>query len=398
MGTTKIKPYQCFADAGIGNHRNAKIISNIYHHNKAQYMKFQLLIVASLTLLLACKHNEKPVDITGKKDQQSQSKYEIGTVVEKPLFSYVKLPGQLKAFEEVNIYAKVNGFVKEVLADRGSAVHKGQTLLTLEAPELESQLQAATSKYVQAQENATASREKYRRLKEASLEQGSVAPLDLDNALSHMRADEAIMMSEKSNMESMNNIRSYMTITAPFNGVIIQRNVSAGALVGPNAKSNDGPMLVLQYLEKLRLEVFIPEAYVDKVDLRSPVRFVFNAMPNKENKALISRSANALTSMRSEAIEIDVQNKDQQLKPGMYAEVKIPLLSEAKSLLLPNSAIVRSTERQYVIVLKNGNAKLVDIKEGLKAADSTEVFGDLKGGDEVVLHATDEIREGTKIR
>jgi len=351
-----------------------------------------------VTLLGACGEHQQPVDLTGGNSSQHTSKYEIGAVAEKPLSSSVRLPGQLKPFEEVNIYAKVNGFVKNVLADRGSVVHKGQVLVTLEAPELESQWQAATSRYVQAQENAVASREKYRRLKEAAQEAGAVAPLDLDNALSRMRADEAMVLSERSNMESMGNIKSYLTITAPFNGVIVQRNVSAGALVGPGSKSNDQPMLVLQHLEKLRLEVFIPEAYVDKVDLKSPVSFVFNAMPGQEHKAVISRSANALSSLRSEAIEIDVHNPHQDLKPGMYAEVTVPLLSEARSLLLPNNAIVRSTERLYVVTVKEGKAKLVSIQEGLRTNDSTEVFGELHRGDEIVLHATDEIKEGAVIK
>ncbi|WP_336515931.1 efflux RND transporter periplasmic adaptor subunit [Pollutibacter soli] len=352
-----------------------------------------VLISASV----ACHERAKPVDMNAGSGT-ARSIYETGHVEEKPMSGYIKLPGQLKPFEEVNIYAKANGFINEVLTDRGSAVRKGQVLVTLDAPELRSQLQSAVSKFVQAQENAAASKEKFRRLREAAKEEGAVAPLDLDIASSRMKADEAIVMSEKSNVESMTNIENYLTIKAPFNGVIVQRNVSAGALVGPGSKSNDQPMLVLQYLDKLRLEVYIPEAYVDKVDLKSPVRFVFNANPGKEYQASISRSANTLTQMRSEAIEIDIQNNDQQLKPGMYAEVKVPLLSESKSLSIPDNAIVRSTERQYVIAIREGKAVFVNIIEGLKANDSTEVFGDLRGGDEILLHATDEIREGTVIR
>jgi membrane fusion protein (multidrug efflux system) len=348
-------------------------------------------------LLFSCSQTEKPVDLTIKTANVS-SKYEIGRVTENPLSSHVKLSGQLKPFEEVNIYAKVNGFVDEVLADRGTYVRKGQILVRLVAPEMESQVQLATSKYVQAQENAMASKEKYRRLKEAAKEEGAVAPLDLDNALSHMKAEDAVVMAEKSNVDVMTNVKSYLTITAPFDGVITQRNISAGALVGPGSKSNDQPMLVLQHLQKLRLEVYIPEAYVDQVDLKKPVSFVLNSMPEKIHEAKISRSANTLTNMRSEAIEIDIQNKKQELKPGMYAEVKVPLLSEAKSLLIPNNAIIRSTERQYVITVKNGKARFADIKEGLKTKDSTEVFGELTGGDEILLHATDEIKEGTVIK
>ena len=361
-------------------------------------MEVRTIITATVIIALCgCGEVENPIDLTAKAAAET-SKYEIGRITENPLSSYVKLPGQLKPFEEVNIYAKVNGFVDDVLVDRGSQVRKGQVLVKIIAPELESQVQIATSKYVQAQENAVASREQYRRLKDAAKEAGAVAPLDLDNALARMKADDARVMAEKSNIDVMNNIKSYLVIRAPFDGFIIQRNISSGALVGPGTKTNDQPMLVLQHLKKLRLEVFIPEAYVDQVDLSRPVSFIFNSIPDKEHKAKISRSANALTNMRSEAIEVDLQNDKQQFKPGMYAEVKVPLLSEAKSLLIPNNAIVRSTERQYIITVKDGRAQFVDIKEGLKAKDSTEVFGNLAGGDEILLHATDEIKEGTNVK
>jgi membrane fusion protein (multidrug efflux system) len=360
-------------------------------------MKTKLIILASAVCFLsACSGNQKPVDLTETKATGYQ-KYEIGSINEKALSSYARLPGQLNPFNEVNLFPKVNGFVKQIYVDRGSQVSKGQLLLTLEAPEMESQLQAANSRYLQAQETANASKEKYNRLKQAAAEPGSVSPLDLDNAISRMKSDMAIANSEKSNVESVRTMQGYLRIYAPFDGMIVQRNVSPGALVAPG-KITDQPMLVLQDNRKLRLEVAIPETYVDKVDLKEPVTFTFNALPGIEHTAKISRSANALGNMRSEAIEIDVINKDGQLKPGMYGEVKIPMLSGAKSLLVPNTAIVRSTEREYIIVVNDGKAKLIDIKEGLVGHDSTEIFGTLAAGDQIVINASDELKNGDSIK
>ena len=101
--------------------------------------------------------------------------------------------------------------------------------------------------------------------------------------------------------------------------------------------------------------------------------------------------------MRSEAIEIDVLNKNGMLKPGMYAEVYIPMLSGAKSLLVPDNSIVRSTENEYVVAVKNGKADLVNIKEGLAGKDSTEVFGSLKPNEEILVNAGDEIKQGDSV-
>jgi membrane fusion protein (multidrug efflux system) len=361
---------------------------------KAMKIKY-IILIGSICLLAACSGNEKPVDMTNATSKKSK-KYDTGTITEEALSSMVRLPGQLKPFNEVNLFPKINGFVKTVYVDRGTLVHKGQLLITLEAPEMESQLQAAKSRYLQAMDNAVASKEKYQRLKEAAQEPGSVSLLDLDNAMSKMKADEAMSRAEQSNVSSVRTLQDYLNIRAPFDGMIVQRNVSPGALVAPG-KGTDQPMLILQDIRKMRLEVYIPEDFVDKVDLKQVVKFTFNAMPGIENSAKISRSSNALGSMRSEAIEIDVQNQKGSLKPGMYAEVKIPMISGAKSLIVPNNAIIRSTERQYVIEVKNNKADLVDIKLGLSHNDSTEVFGNLKPNDIILKNASDEVKEGTVI-
>jgi RND family efflux transporter MFP subunit len=375
----------------LTNRNNLKLpIANIM---KLKY----IILLSSISLMAACAGNQKPVDMTGTKSTKKSTGYETGKVSEKALSSEARLPGQLKPYNEVNLFPKVNGFVKTVFVDRGTLVKKGQLLVTLEAPEMESQLQAADSRYMQARENAVASKEKYQRLKEAAKEPGSVSPLELDNALAKMKADEAMARSENSIVASVRTMQDYLNIRAPFDGMIIQRNVSPGALVAPG-KGTDQPMLILQDTRKLRLEVYIPEDYVDKVDLKQSVKFTFNAMPGQDQTAKISRSANALGSMRSEAIEIDVLNQQGILKPGMYAEVKIPMLSGAKSLLVPNNAIIRSTEREYVITVKNGKAVLTDIKEGLTRHDSTEVFGNLKANDAILKNASDEVKEGTMIQ
>lgn len=148
-----------------------------------------ILIEALAATFYSCSGPQKPVDMTGKKKNTADSKFETGTVSEKAMSSYVRLPGQLKPFNEVNIFAKINSFIKHIYVDRGSLVHKGQLLAVLEAPEMASQVQSANARFLQAQESANASREKYRRLKEAAKEEGAVSPLDLDNALSKMKAD-----------------------------------------------------------------------------------------------------------------------------------------------------------------------------------------------------------------
>jgi membrane fusion protein, multidrug efflux system len=368
------------------------------HPNKNMIMKrkYWLLAIAPL-FLAACGGNNKPVDLTGDTTKATGAKYKLGVVAEKALSSSAQLPGQLIPFNEVNLFPKVNGFVKELYVDRGSMVKQGQLLAVLEAPEIAAQVAAANSRYLQAQENAEASKEKYAMLTQAAKEPGAVSPLDLTNASAKMKADQSLTQAEYSNLQSAKAMQDYLRISAPFDGMIIERNVSPGALVAPG-KATDQPMFILQDINKMRLTVSIPEDYVDKVDLTQPVSFTFNAMPGQTYTAKISRTANALGSMQQEAIEIDVLNHGGQLKPGMYAEVNIPMLSGAKSMLVPNKAIIRSTEHEYVITSDGGKANLVNIKEGLASNDSTEVFGNLKPGDKILLNGNDEIKQGDPVQ
>src|ERR1700761_8462843 len=184
-------------------------------------MKYRsYLLIAVTCLFAACSGNQKPVDLTGE-ITKSAGKYEFGTVSEKALSSSASLPGQLVPFNEVNLFPKVNGFVKQLFVDRGSIVKKGQLLVILEAPEMQAQVETANSQYMQAQADAEAAKEKYDRLKEAAKEPGSVSPLDLDNAQSQMKAGEAKTQAQLSNVEAVKTMMGYLRIYAPFDGMII---------------------------------------------------------------------------------------------------------------------------------------------------------------------------------
>ncbi len=187
-----------------------------------KYIAF--IVIAGACLFAGCLGDQKPVDLS-QTPVQNNNKYQFGSVSEKELSSSARLPGQLVPFNEVDLFPKLNGFVKQIYVDRGSVVKKGQLLAVLEAPEMETALQAANSRYLQAQENAEASKEKYERLKEAAKEPGSVSPLDLDNATSKKKADEAMAQYEKSNEGAVKSMQDNLRIYAPFDVIIVQRNV-----------------------------------------------------------------------------------------------------------------------------------------------------------------------------
>ena len=310
----------------------------------------------------------------------------------------VQLPGVMQPFQFVQLFPKVSGFVKSVSVDRGSVVRKGQLLIILEAPEVEQQVAQAKLKFTQAEATYITSKDRYRRLLETSKTPGTISPYDLDAAASKMQGDSATAQGEYANFKAQETMKSYLTVTAPFDGVITERNVHPGALAGPGTQ-NAKPMLVLQELSMLRLVVDVPEQYAAQVKDGDEVKYKTNALPGQDFTGKVSRSSQSLNSnYRSETLEIDVKNTDNKFKPGMYAEVVLPTSGAANAFVVPRSAVVTTTERKYVILSDNGVAKWRDVSEGNQSNDSTEIFGNLNNGDMVLTNASYQVKEGTQIK
>jgi membrane fusion protein, multidrug efflux system len=168
--------------------------------------------------------------------------------------------------------------------------------------------------------------------------------------------------------------------------------VNPGALV--SAVEKDKPMLELKQTSHLRLQVDIPEDISGSLKDKDTVSFYTSAFPGKKMTGFISRkSENVNMQYRSERIEVDVDNKDGLLAPGMYADVVIYSKGNVNALCVPKSAVVTSTERKYVLIDSSGKIKKVDVGTGNKSIDKIEVYGALHEGDKVIVNATDDIKE-----
>ncbi|WP_171037949.1 efflux RND transporter periplasmic adaptor subunit [Dyadobacter luticola] len=356
-----------------------------------------LALAFGIAVLNACSSSESAENKTSEKRVKKTVSVKFGTVTLQKVGQHIQLPGEFLAFQEVNIYPKADGFVEKVLVDRGSPVRKGQVLMVLEAPETEEQLVAARSNYLKAKAMLVASQEHYKRLKASAGIRGSVSALDLESANAKMMSDSAAAMGEQANFGALTTIKSYLIVRAPFDGVITERNVHPGALVGSGVRLQ-GPMLMLQQQNRLRLVVDVPETYSVALKQGKEVTFTINAMPGKQFKGKISRrSGNMNQKFRSETVEIDVANAGREIKPGMYAEVVFAPEGTQGSLTVPSSSVVTSTEGQYVIKVVDGKTEFVEIRKGMQEDDLTEVFGALREGDKVVTNPRDDMKNGTTI-
>ncbi|GAB3888223.1 efflux RND transporter periplasmic adaptor subunit [Spirosoma agri] len=353
-----------------------------------------LFLFSSLT---SCHSSEGKEEVAEKAEAPAAT--EVFTLTKGKLSSTLQIPGELVAFRDVDIYAKVSGFIKTLNVDVGSEVRQGQLLALAEAPELSAQLSSAQSKLKGQEAVSIGSKANYERILEASKFSGAVSKNDVDQALAKRNADLAQLEAAKSAYREVADLKKYLEIRAPFDGIISARNASTGAYIGPSGKGSEFPLFVLTEQKKLRLVISVPEAYTGYVDQNDAVSFSVKAFPDKKFTGQVKRQAGALDKrLRSERVEIDVANTDKKLLPGMIAEVTVPLPTKNNTFIVPKSAIVNSTTGVFIIKNSNGKAEWVPVKRGLEADEKVEIFGQLTEGDQFVKAANEEIRDGSSLK
>jgi RND family efflux transporter MFP subunit len=335
-------------------------------------------------------------------------------VVERPVDVTLSMPGQLDPYQTVAIYPKVTGFVKTIRVDRGSRVRTRELMAELEAPELlaqraeaQSKVQAAEAQLAAARSKADADVSTYDKLKAAAATPGVVAGNDLVLAQKTVEADQnqitaarQIAEAARQALESNTQMEGYLRVTAPFDGVVTERNVHPGALVGPNSgPATTAPMLRVVQSDRLRLVVPVPEAYVAAVRNGTTVSFTVPAYPGRTFTGTIARIAHDVdVKTRTMAVELDVKNADGALASGTFCQIAWPIHRPGPSLFVPSGSVASTTDRTFVVRIRDGRAEWIDVRTGLASGALTEVFGDIRPGDAVAARGTDEIQAGTEVR
>jgi membrane fusion protein (multidrug efflux system) len=316
------------------------------------------------------------------------------------LHTELKIPSELTAYRQVDVYAKVNSYVKSLTVDVGSVVRQGEVLATLEAPELVQQLAGSKSKYKAQQAIYEQSNATYERILDASKTPGTISKNDVDIASAKRNSDMAQMQAAKADYEANTTITQYLVIRAPFDGVISVRNVNLGAYIGPAGKGSELPIFTLQEQKHLRLVIEVPEAYKSFIKLNDVVKFTVKAFPDQVFSAKITRRAGVMDkTLRSEHIELDVINDDKKLSPGMVAEAVIGLDADVNAFVVPKAAVVNSTEGVFMIEDSANIAKRTPVRLGRQTDSLAEVFGqNLKENAIYVTKGSEEIKNGAPVK
>jgi RND family efflux transporter MFP subunit len=303
----------------------------------------------------------------------------------------LSLPGELESYFQTDISPRVSGYLRRLHVDIGDHVRQGQVLADLDAPELTAALNEALSKQKAAEAVFQASRGSYRRLRQTARTAGAVSPLQLDQTRAQAASDSLNVVAARAHYRAAAQMASYLHLTAPFAGVITERNVSPGAAVGPGG-AGAPPLLKLRQLSRLRLRVAVPEAYVADLHRGGQVQFTVKSYPGRPFRGTIARQAGSVQPLtRSEQIEIDIPNPQEALKPGMFASVSLPISRPQSSLFVPKTAVVSTTERTYVIRVAQGRTELVNVQVGDENSGQVQVFGQLKVDDIVLKTGSEDI-------
>lgn len=311
----------------------------------------------------------------------------VVAIVSRKFSTLDRLPAELTPWEQVAIYPKVQGYVERIPVDRGSIVRRGQLLVHLSAPELLAQ--TAQAEATMAGDEAT-----YRRLVKASETPGATSENEVELAKQAYQAD-------LDRVRQLKTLAGYLDISAPFDGIITERNVHPGALVGPPSEplATAVPLLRVQQIYHLRLVVPVPRADADAVAVGGKVQFEVNTWPGRYFTATISRISHSVApATRTMPVEADYYQAHDVLDPGMFVEVLWPVQEAAPTLFVPASAIIQAAGGVFVDVVEQGIIKQVTVRPGRSVGDLVQAFGDLRAGDEVVARPSADLANGTTVQ
>ncbi|MBS1952966.1 MAG: efflux RND transporter periplasmic adaptor subunit [Cyanobacteria bacterium SZAS-4] len=420
----------------------------------SSFFRFSLLMACSTVFLTSCGGNDQ--DSKTKKDSSQGSdvadsnsdkdgKSQLMTVAVVPVKSEMlshklELPGELLAYQNVPVHAKVEGYIKDIFVDRGSFVKKGEAMILISCPELnekvkeaEAKLSSAESSYRQAQATVDAVKSKLieakarcdadrltlSRLQQAAKTPGAVAQNEVDIQEKAFESDQArvesvkqevlgaknLVLAESHNVQaarqvlnSVKDMTGYLTIRAPFDGVVTERNVHNGSIVAVSTGREAPPLVRVQEKNHLRLVVAVPEDSVSGTKIGQKIEFSVPAFIGKQFFGKIARPGYALDSAtRTMPVELDVPNANGELEPGMFATVHWLVSRPYKTLFVPASAVDSDLKGTFVIRVKDNVSERIDVQKGLSMGERVELSGKIDEGDLIALKATNEIKSGTHL-
>jgi membrane fusion protein, multidrug efflux system len=310
----------------------------------------------------------------------------VTALVGRPETREISLPGEIHGYYETPIYAKIAGYVKTLLVDKGSRVRAGQLVATIESPETDQQTRNAKASY----EIAAITDRRYQ-----ALIRQQVVP--------QQQADEshAQMLETYATWRSYVETQQYERVTAPFDGMITTRNLNPGALVGSATATGTSspPIFEIATLKPLRVYLYLPQPFAPLVRDGDAAVVTVSEYPKRDFVGTVTRHPAALDqSTRTMQVEVDLANEDLALYPGMYANVKVTIRGSKQSPRVPDQALIFNNEDVLVPVVRDNRIHLVKVELGLDDGINCEVIRGLNGDETIALGMGQTARDGELVQ
>ncbi len=340
------------------------------------------------------------------------------------------LSSELVPFQEIDVYAKESGFVKQLFVDYGTRVRAGQVMAVLEIPELEAQIQQDQAAISAQQDEINRAAHDVERIKAqhdvahlqytrlagvAKGQPGLVAQQEVDDAQGKDLAAESQMEAAQGSLDAARGqsavfqaklvhdqaIFSYSKIPAPFNGVITQRYANLGALMqgGTNSSTQAMPLVRLSQDDLFRLVIPVPESYAPHIRIGEPVNVRVPSLNRTFPGKVIRTSVDVQRDTRTMHTEVDVANPNRVLIPGLYAEATLTVATDGEALTVPLSAVDRNGDAATVdVVLPDNRIEVKPVKIGVQDTSDIEILSGLKDGENVVISDRSGVKAGQEVQ
>jgi len=308
------------------------------------------------------------------------------------------LPGNVTAYTDAPIYARTDGYLVRWYFDIGAHVKKGDLLAVIDTPELDKQVAQAEADLATAQTNASNAKvqaDRYAGL----VKSDAVSQIDTDTFTTQAAATSSAVKSAEANLQRLREMQSFEKVYAPFSGVITARNVDTGQLISQGSATE---LFHLQALDTLRVYADVPQLYTQTLKRGMKIPLTFPERPDASFEGTLVRTADAIDpASRTLLVEVDVNNRKEELMPGALAQVHFKTPPVGPTFIIPTAALIFRHEGMQVGLVENSSegtvAHLVKVTIGEDDGATVQIIAGLNASDQVIQDPPDSLIDGEKV-
>jgi RND family efflux transporter MFP subunit len=380
----------------------------------------RLILMAGCVLLLCAtlgvgfwRHHALHAQVIATAEQPRELILKVRTALVRanPTIISLRLPAITQGFAQANIYARASGYISRREVDIGSNIKTGQLLVAINAPEVDHQiaqaegtlarLQAALQQTAANRDLAQDTWNRDSRLVQQgdlSQQQGDVDRLNLEAQQAAVAVAAANIQAQAAQLQVLRQQKVYLSVLAPFNGIVTQRNVDVGDLVQGDATSGSFLFAVMQ-TDTIRIQLYVPQTEAFGVVPGVEAVLRVPEIPDRTFPGTVTRTANALQlDTRTLLTEVDVPNSDQALSPGLYCTVELRIPRKTPSLIVPSDAIIFNRNGLSIAVVEDGIARIRPVNVVRDFGTTVEVNRGVKDGDQVILTPPADLTDGRNVK